>query len=144
MDPVQTSDLLLTFIKSSNLNYNLTESPFSVSINIRKTFIRDKDGTLKTPFQTSNYSNGYHLATKADTTQISLLEAEIESLKAAVNQHEIQQDDLMKANHELDSKLQAAKLEISDILFKKNELEKAKEAIEMRRILTRRNPKVLS
>jgi hypothetical protein len=31
-------------IKKSNLNFSLSESPFSLSINIKKTFIRDKSG----------------------------------------------------------------------------------------------------
>ena len=47
MDANQTSDLVLSFIKRSNLNFNIVESPFSLSITIRKTFIRNKDGTMR-------------------------------------------------------------------------------------------------
>ena len=48
MDPVATCDLLLSYLKLSNLNFHLAESPFSAYIEIRKTFIMDKSGSYKT------------------------------------------------------------------------------------------------
>ena len=48
MDPVKVCDLVLSYLKQSNLNFYVVESPFSVSIEIRKTFIRDKSGTYRT------------------------------------------------------------------------------------------------
>ena len=49
MDASQTCDQVLQFLKSSNLNYFLSESAFSVSIEIKKTFITNKDGSLCIP-----------------------------------------------------------------------------------------------
>ena len=49
MDASQTCDQVLQFLKSSNLNYFLSESAFSVSIEIKKTFITNKDGSLCVP-----------------------------------------------------------------------------------------------
>ena len=46
MDANQTCDLLLSYIKKSNLNWSITESPFSVSVTLKKTFIKNKDGSL--------------------------------------------------------------------------------------------------
>ena len=47
MDASQTCDQVLQFIKKSNLNYYLSESAFSVSIEIQKTFISNKDGSFR-------------------------------------------------------------------------------------------------
>lgn len=46
MDANQTCDLILIYIKKSNLNWNITESPFFVSITLKKSFIKNKDGSL--------------------------------------------------------------------------------------------------
>ena len=42
-----TSKALLQLVKKSNLNFNIIESPFSVTITIKKSFIKNKDGTLR-------------------------------------------------------------------------------------------------
>ena len=44
MDASKTSDLLITYVKKSNLNFSLNESPFAISISIKKTFVKDKNG----------------------------------------------------------------------------------------------------
>ena len=56
MDASQTSDLILSIIKKSNLNFSLSESPFSVSIQIKKTFIKDKDGSTRSSSLNENSS----------------------------------------------------------------------------------------
>ena len=47
MDPIQTCDLLLTYVKNSNLNFSLKESPFSVFLSIKKTFVKDRNGSVR-------------------------------------------------------------------------------------------------
>ena len=47
MDANQTSDYLLSLVKISNLNFNLSESPFSLTLNIKKSFIKNQDGSLR-------------------------------------------------------------------------------------------------
>jgi hypothetical protein len=49
MDALQTSDFILNVIRKSNLNFSISESPFSVSITMKKTFIKEKNGTPRTP-----------------------------------------------------------------------------------------------
>ena len=47
MDPNQTCEFLLNQIKASNLNYTLEETPFSVTLSLKKTFIKDKNGFVR-------------------------------------------------------------------------------------------------
>ena len=56
MDASQTSDFILNMIKKSNLNFSLSESPFSVSVNIKKTFIKERDGSLRSSGIDENFS----------------------------------------------------------------------------------------
>ena len=49
MDAFETCDLLINCLKKSNLNYLLNESPFGVTINIKKKFIKNTDGTIRSP-----------------------------------------------------------------------------------------------
>ena len=44
MDPNQTCEILLSNLKQSNLNFSIAESPFAVTINLKKTFIKDQNG----------------------------------------------------------------------------------------------------
>ena len=48
MDPVTACDLLISYLKKSNLNFQLVETPFAARIEIRKTFIKDKTGIFRT------------------------------------------------------------------------------------------------
>ena len=58
MDANQTSELILSNIKMSNLNFNIMESPFSLTITIKKSFIKNKDGTLrKSGFEATSLGN---------------------------------------------------------------------------------------
>ena len=62
MDASQRSDLILSLIRKSNLNFSLTESPFSVSILIKKSFIKNKDGSFRTPtMEQSEFQGSQHL-----------------------------------------------------------------------------------
>ena len=45
MDANLTCEQILRYIKLSNLNFNIVESPFSATITLKKTFIKNKDGT---------------------------------------------------------------------------------------------------
>ena len=49
MNANQTCDHVLNFVKNSNLNYSINESPFSVTISIKKSFIKDKSGCVRGP-----------------------------------------------------------------------------------------------
>ena len=47
MDANQTSEAILNLVRKSNLNFNIIESPFSVTITIKKSFIKNKNGTFR-------------------------------------------------------------------------------------------------
>ena len=46
MDAKETCETVLSVIKKSNLNWSIVESPFSVTVTLRKSFIKNKDGSL--------------------------------------------------------------------------------------------------
>ena len=46
MDPKMTAETILTCVKNSNLNFSLRESPFSIQLDLKKTFIRNKNGEI--------------------------------------------------------------------------------------------------
>lgn len=120
MDPFSVCDILTNHVKMSGLNFVMTESPFNINIQIKKSFIKMKDGSLKFPLiskftQQENYS--------------SLVE-ENNSLKHAVAQFESEHDSLKETLDELHIKLQKSKVDISALLSDKDELVKAREAFE--------------
>ena len=47
MDAYQTFELVLSCVKNSNLNFLLNESPFAASITIKKSFIKNQDGSVR-------------------------------------------------------------------------------------------------
>lgn len=47
MDANQTSEVILNLVRKSNLNFNIIESPFSVTITLKKSFIKNKNGTFR-------------------------------------------------------------------------------------------------
>ena len=66
MDANQTCEILLSYIKKSNLNWSIAESPFTVTVTLKKSFIKNKDGSfresgLDTPNFTSNSSSTHQL-----------------------------------------------------------------------------------
>ena len=44
-NPSETCDTLLNYLKKSNLNFHIEESPFAVTINIKKSLKRKKIAT---------------------------------------------------------------------------------------------------
>ena len=115
MDPGQICDNLLSCVKSSNLNFSLNENPFSVSIYLKKTFVRGKNGYAKcSPNVVPNIFGD----------QIN------ESHRSDIIKHEVEQEASKDAIYDLDIKLQKAKGEIEGLMFRNNQLEKDKEASE--------------
>ena len=47
MDANQTSEAVLNLIRKSNLNFKIEESPFTLTITIRKSFIKNKNGNIR-------------------------------------------------------------------------------------------------
>ena len=122
MDPSETCDLLLRHIKKSNLNYNLSESPFSVMISIKKSFIKDKNGSLRFPLFSELAPQTYPVKNEDQT-----LSSKNIALKATLAQYEVGKEASDHVLQDLDIKLQKAKVEILDLISDKNQLEKVKE-----------------
>ena len=47
MDANQTSEAVLNLVRKSNLNFKIEESPFTLTITLRKSFIKNKNGTVR-------------------------------------------------------------------------------------------------
>ena len=69
MDAAQTCETLLSLVKKSNLNFSLSESPFSVSMTIKKTFIKNIDGSSRV----SNISPGAWLGEPVSSSPLNQL-----------------------------------------------------------------------
>ena len=107
MDPVRTCDLLITFLKQSNLNFYLVESPFSASIEIRKTFITDKDGNQRT--------SGLH-----DCTPSQLFEQDKKNSR------------LIKENQALQIQLQSTRTELANLRAEFEQLQLSQKSLEQK------------
>ena len=60
MDAKQTCEHLLSYIKKSNLNWSIIESPFTVTVTLKKSFIRNKDGSFcELGLEESTFTNNY-------------------------------------------------------------------------------------
>ena len=120
MDANETCNTILNHLKKSNLNWNLVESPFSVTINLKKSFIKDKAGVPLTSRLSCQHGQ--------NTRELKLLQSENESLCEMLNHVKKLLDNKTKEvknlndeNHDLNSKLS----EVSDELHEtKQELTK--------------------
>ena len=119
MDANQACECILGFVKNSNLNYNLNESPFSVNISIRKSFIKDKDGAVRVP-----NLGGFH-STEPKASEFKI-EDKVESLQATIAQHESENEVLNLTIHDLSIKLEKAKAELSDTISENKRMVDAK------------------
>ena len=115
MDPNQTCEMILSYLKRSNLNFSLNESPFGVKIVIKKSFIKDMNGISRT----SGISQ----------QNIQLLEQN-NTLRNIVSDQFNEIVNYQHAVHGLSLSLEKAKVEITEVLAQKNEIVMAKESIE--------------
>ena len=126
MDAKKASEMILSCIKNSNLNYFAQESPFSITINIRKTFVKDLNGTLLSPNQ--DFSDIENLRSENE-----FLKNDNFTLKSALIYRDTEKDASEKALHDLSIKLEKAKAELSETLAKNKQISKEKIEIEKRR-----------
>ena len=117
MDAKKSSEMILSCIKNSNLNYFAQESPFSITINIRKTFVKDLNGTLLSPNQ--DFSDIEYLRSENE-----FLKNDNFTLKSALIYRDTEKDASEKALHDLSIKLEKAKAELSETLAKNKQISK--------------------
>ena len=118
MDPFLVCDQLINYVKESGLNFCLYESPFGVTLNVKKSFIKGKDGNVVIPKHSF-----FHYDSR---TEKKTYVKEIEALNCTIADLEANQGTLNNTIENLDKKLQESKGEIVDLLFEKNEAVKAK------------------
>ena len=115
MDPNQTCEMILSYLKRSNLNFSLVESPFGMKIVIKKSFIKDMNGISRT----SGISH----------QNVQLLE-ENNYLRNIISDQFNEIVNYQHAVHGLSISLEKAKVEITELLAQKNKMVIAKESIE--------------
>ena len=126
MEAKTISDMVVSYVKKSKLNYSIQESPFSLLINIRKSFIRNKQGDQLPP-SSDTFSEMNTAKVKSDK-----IEEESLSLKTNVNHLEVALDASLKDLHDLSIKLEKAKKEIQEAMADKNSFVKENKRLELK------------
>ena len=125
---------ILNQIQTSNLNFQVQISPFSAFISLRKTFVKDKSGTLRIPTAISSTTNSRMEELVAKNLQVE------KDLLILQNKYEEVSDDREKAyeaikelrnnqeKHTLSQELAAENNRLREIIEKKDvQLEAKKE-----------------
>ena len=101
MDAHQVCELLILKVKSSELNYILEESPFSVNIRLKKSFIKKKNG------ESLNCANFNRSNLVDEAAEKKSFDKEREALEETIS--------------DLSDKLEKSKVEICELLSENND-----------------------
>ena len=144
MDAHYAANIVISSVKKSNLNYCIQESPFSLFINLRKTFIKNKSGNVAeapTSEVTENTNDDNEQKIKVEKLEQdkSYLSDSIEQLKAELNETK---DALYKLSVELKkaesknleavTKEQDPKKEVENLENKNTVLEKKNDDLQVK------------
>ena len=121
MDASHTCDMIISEIKSSNLNFSLKESLFSVEVSIKKTYIKDRNGN-----EISGPKESKLFIVKNNPNLV----AENEALREDVHYLEKEKATLEHALNNLALKLEKAKHEIGELIEQKKKSIVSREIIE--------------
>ena len=86
-----TFEKILKEIQSSNLNFQLQVSPFSAQISLKKSLVREGEGTLRIP------PSSPHLSTTQQDEQAQNLEILSHELKEAIDECAMKNEELVKS-----------------------------------------------
>ena len=110
---------IISAVKKSNLNYYIQESPFSLVINIRKTFVKNKDGHIlypPPPSDTTDDTNEEKVKIKKLERETSNLGIQLEKAKAEnlaayekVKKFKTENESLKKKNDEIQENIYTLK-----------------------------------
>ena len=132
MDANNAAAVIVNTVKKSNLNFYIQESPFSLFINLRKTFIKTKTGGLSPSSNISNLEETN--ATIVEKGKVEKLENENTSLGDAIKHLEAENQETHNIVNELNKKLENSKKETLDALFQlnatRNEAEKLNKLVD--------------
>ena len=115
--PKEVCENLLHQIKTSKLNFQLLETPYSVNICIRKTFLKEFSRDLTTP-GLNDSSNIIENANKSDPFE------EVEKLKQSLAASEAEKQKCKQVIDILESKLEKAESELFNHFNGTKELQK--------------------
>ena len=113
MDASHVAELIVSSGKKSKLNLHIQESPLSFSINMRKTFIKDRNGNYLQPL------SDFFVNVNEVDNKVNIKE-EKSGVNDSLKQLEDELNETRKALHELNLNLEKAKNEITDTQFKAN------------------------
>ena len=112
MDPTKSCEKLLLYVRESNLNFSIKESPFSAFISIRKTYIKNKNGVSLGVFPLQARSSETDLANLAEKNRI--LVEENSNLKAVFSKN-------VEISEALENTIHKKVTELEEISTKYNE-----------------------
>ena len=110
--------MIVSTVQKSNLNFYIQESPYSININLRKSFIKNKNGATLLP-ESSITQNNNKYNNASENLKVEKLELENSSLNDALRQLQVK---LQEALHEVD------KVQKENIALKRNDDELKKES----------------
>ena len=116
MDANHVADLIVSSVKKSNLNFHIQESPFSLLINLRKTFIKNKNGNPLVP-SADIFVNTSVVDSKV---KIEVLGEEKSTIDDCPGKNDAELNKMKNALSELNSKLEKANTKIDEVQFAAN------------------------
>ena len=119
MDANSSVDMIVSSVKKSNLNFYLQESPFSLIINLRKSFIKNINGNIVLPQNTLNKNE------PSEEGRVKVEKFELEH--SALGQLQVELRESQDAVRELSVQLEKAKKENVKSLLELNETAKETE-----------------
>ena len=126
MDAHNAADVIVNSVKRSNLNFYIQESPFSLLINLRKTFVKTKTGASPS----SDISNCKEsTAAIMEKIKVEKLEKENTFLGDTLKDLEAEAKETHNTVHDLSIKLEKAKKETLEALFQLNATTKESEKL---------------
>ena len=135
--------MIVSTVQKSNLNFYIQESPYSVNINFRKSFIKNKNGDTMLP-HSSFIQNNNEVNNASEKLKVEKLELENCSLNDALRHLQVKLQEAHDALNELD-KLRIENIDLKhsyDNLKKdreKNLIEKKATATEINRLENKNN-----
>ena len=116
--------MIVSTVQKSNLNFYIQESPYSVNINLRKSFIKNKNGATMLP-HSSFIQNNNEVNNASEKLKVEKLELENCSLNDVLRQLQVKLQEAHDALNELDK----LRIENIDLKHSYGNLKKDREKI---------------
>ena len=111
METDKAVNVVLSSVKKSNLNFYIQESPFSLYINLRKTFIKNKEGNILYPPCSDTTTDD----TIKQKEEVAKLEKENCNLRDTVGQLEAELNETRNALHKSNNKLENINKDVKNL-----------------------------